>query len=126
LQGDVNDHASLVAALKEVDVVICTLGGAALLDGQLKLIEAIKEVGHIKVISQHSSSFDRSEMNVPAIITFFYRFSLQSVLQSNQIFKRVELASSDYIFPSDFPKLTSWSLCQFTHKRCMVPRLTGY
>ncbi|KAG0581317.1 hypothetical protein KC19_4G242300 [Ceratodon purpureus] len=48
LHGDLGDHASLVAALKQVDVVISTVGGAVLLDGQLKLIEAIKEVGHIK------------------------------------------------------------------------------
>ena len=49
VQGDLNDHGSLVAALKQVDIVISVVGGAVLLDGQLKLIEAIKEVGHIKV-----------------------------------------------------------------------------
>jgi uncharacterized protein YbjT (DUF2867 family) len=49
MQGDLGDHASLVAALKQVDVVISTVGGEAILDGQLKLIAAIKEVGHIKV-----------------------------------------------------------------------------
>jgi polysaccharide pyruvyl transferase WcaK-like protein len=47
VQGDVDDHASLVAALKQVDVVISAVGGNAVLDGQLKLIAAIKEVGHI-------------------------------------------------------------------------------
>jgi uncharacterized protein YbjT (DUF2867 family) len=49
MQGDLDDHASLVAALKQVDVVISAVGGNAVLDGQLKLIAAIKEVGHIKV-----------------------------------------------------------------------------
>ncbi len=48
MQGDINDHESLVAALKQVDVVISTLGTAQLLD-QLNLITAIKEVGHITV-----------------------------------------------------------------------------
>ncbi|CAK9858604.1 unnamed protein product [Sphagnum jensenii] len=46
LEGDINDHESLVAALKQVDVVISTLGTAQLPD-QLNLITAIKEVGHI-------------------------------------------------------------------------------
>jgi putative NADH-flavin reductase len=48
MQGDIQDHESLVAALKQVDVVISTLGGAQIGD-QLKLITAIKEVGHITV-----------------------------------------------------------------------------
>ena len=42
VQGDLNDYGSLVAALKQVDIVISVVGGAAVLDGQLKLIEAIK------------------------------------------------------------------------------------
>jgi hypothetical protein len=46
MQGDINNHESLVAALKQVDVVISTLGTAQLPD-QLNLITAIKEVGHI-------------------------------------------------------------------------------
>jgi uncharacterized protein YbjT (DUF2867 family) len=48
MQGDVQDHESLVAALKQVDVVISTLGDTQIGD-QLKLITAIKEVGHITV-----------------------------------------------------------------------------
>jgi hypothetical protein len=48
MQRDINDHESLVAALKQVDVVISTLGTAQLPD-QLNLITAIKEVGHIMV-----------------------------------------------------------------------------
>ena len=55
MQGDLDDHASLVAALKQVDVVISTVGGEAILDGQLKLIAAIKEVGHIKVTPPYNT-----------------------------------------------------------------------
>ncbi|CAJ1930190.1 unnamed protein product [Sphenostylis stenocarpa] len=47
LYGDLNDHESLVKAVKEVDVVISTLGGQQI-DDQLKLITAIKEAGNIK------------------------------------------------------------------------------
>ena len=35
-----------MSALKQVDIVISVGRGAAVLDGQLKLIEVIKEVGH--------------------------------------------------------------------------------
>jgi putative NADH-flavin reductase len=48
MQGDIQDHESLVAALKQVDVVISTVARAQIGD-QLKLITAIKEVGHITV-----------------------------------------------------------------------------
>jgi putative NADH-flavin reductase len=48
LQGDVGDHESILAALKQVDVVISAVGTQQVLD-QLNLIKAIKEVGHIQV-----------------------------------------------------------------------------
>ena len=41
-------HESLVKAIKQVDVVISTLGGQQI-DDQVKLIAAIKEAGNIKV-----------------------------------------------------------------------------
>lgn len=49
MQGDLYDHESLVKAIKQVDVVISTVGHAQLLD-QDKLIAAIKEAGNVKVI----------------------------------------------------------------------------
>jgi phenylcoumaran benzylic ether reductase len=48
LQGSLHDHESLIAALKQVDVVICTVASNCILE-QLKLVEAIREVGTIKV-----------------------------------------------------------------------------
>ena len=42
------DHASLVEAIKEVDVVISAVGFFQLMS-QLNIIKAIKEVGTIKV-----------------------------------------------------------------------------
>lgn len=72
LPGDIlGDHASLVAALKQVDVVISTVGrGAALLEGQLKLIEAIKEVGHIKrfLPSEFGSGIENQPPNEKSIL----------------------------------------------------------
>jgi len=43
-----NDHQSLVNAIKQVDVVICSFG-RLLIEDQVKIIAAIKEAGNIKV-----------------------------------------------------------------------------
>ena len=48
MQGDVLNHESLVNAIKQVDVVISTVGHALLAD-QVKIIAAIKEAGNVKV-----------------------------------------------------------------------------
>ncbi|CAN0866556.1 Phenylcoumaran benzylic ether reductase POP1 [Linum grandiflorum] len=48
LTGDLYDHESLVKAIKQVDVVISTLGHAQLPD-QVRVVSAIKEAGNIKV-----------------------------------------------------------------------------
>ncbi|KAL4582624.1 hypothetical protein LXL04_007182 [Taraxacum kok-saghyz] len=45
--GDLHNHESLVKAIKEVDVVISTVGGESVAD-QVKIIEAIKEAGNVK------------------------------------------------------------------------------
>ncbi|KAG1346630.1 putative Bifunctional pinoresinol-lariciresinol reductase 1 [Cocos nucifera] len=47
-EASLEDHESLVSALKQVDVVVSAVGGGCIME-QLKLIEAIKEVGTIKV-----------------------------------------------------------------------------
>lgn len=53
--GSLSDHRSLVEAVKKVDVVICTMSGVHFRSHnillQLKLIEAIKEAGNVKVFS---------------------------------------------------------------------------
>lgn len=47
LHGSLDNYGSLVAAIKLVDVVICTVGAAQIAD-QFNIINAIKEVGGIK------------------------------------------------------------------------------
>ncbi|GAU26222.1 hypothetical protein TSUD_224130 [Trifolium subterraneum] len=66
LYGDLADHESLVKAIKQVDVVISTLGGAQIHD-QVKLIAAIKEAGNIKrfLPSEFGIDIDRQQ-NVTA------------------------------------------------------------
>ena len=48
-----NDHQSLVNAVKMVDVVICAISGVHIRSHhillQLKLVDAIKEAGNVKV-----------------------------------------------------------------------------
>jgi len=48
LQGDINDHETLVKAIKQVDIVICA-AGRLLIEDQVKIIKAIKEAGNVKV-----------------------------------------------------------------------------
>ena len=48
LQGDLYDHESLVKAIKQVDVVISSVGHMQLAD-QVKIIVAIKEAGNVQV-----------------------------------------------------------------------------
>lgn len=54
IPGSFNDHKSLVNAVKLVDVVICAISGVHIRSHQillqLKLVDAIKEAGNIKVI----------------------------------------------------------------------------
>ncbi|XVE65382.1 hypothetical protein DITRI_Ditri07aG0176200 [Diplodiscus trichospermus] len=54
IEGSFNDHKSLVEAIKQVDVVICTISGVYFRSHnlllQLKLVEAIKEAGNVKVL----------------------------------------------------------------------------
>lgn len=55
VSGSFNDHRSLVEAVKKVHVVICAISGVHIRSHQillqLKLVDAIKEAGNIKVIS---------------------------------------------------------------------------
>ena len=55
LEGSFEDHKSLVEAVKKVDVVISAMSGSFLTRAQnlllqLKLVEAIKEAGNVKVL----------------------------------------------------------------------------
>ncbi|KAL5716385.1 hypothetical protein ACHQM5_018089 [Ranunculus cassubicifolius] len=53
VEGSFSDHQSLVNAVKQVDVVICTMSGTSFTGHnflmQLKLVDAIKEAGNVKV-----------------------------------------------------------------------------
>ncbi|KAL3697212.1 hypothetical protein R1sor_011288 [Riccia sorocarpa] len=62
LKGDVDDHESLVAALRQVDVVISSVNAGAVAS-QVKILEAAKETGTIKrfIPSEFGNDVDRLE-----------------------------------------------------------------
>ncbi|CAM6085918.1 unnamed protein product [Calypogeia fissa] len=72
LIGDTSDHKSLVAALKQVEVVVVTVGGAQLED-QIKIIDAAKEAGTIKRFfpSEFGNNFDRANLDDPVTRAVF-------------------------------------------------------
>ncbi|GAB2267334.1 Eugenol synthase 2 [Dionaea muscipula] len=67
LYGDVNEHESLVKAIKQVEVVISAIGTLQIAD-QVKIIAAIKEAGNIKrfLPSEFGNDVDRTNAVEPA------------------------------------------------------------
>ncbi|KAG4973366.1 hypothetical protein JHK87_030187 [Glycine soja] len=70
LYGDLTDHESLVKAIKQVDVVISTLGGQQI-DDQVKLIAAVKEAGNIKRFLPSEFGLDVERHNAVEPVTSF-------------------------------------------------------
>ncbi|XP_027077034.1 eugenol synthase 1 [Coffea arabica] len=71
VHGDLYDHESLVKAIKQVDVVISTVGNGQLND-QRKIIDAIKEAGNVKKFypSEFGVDVDRQNAVEPAKSAF--------------------------------------------------------
>uniref|UniRef100_A0A803LDP6 NmrA-like domain-containing protein n=1 Tax=Chenopodium quinoa TaxID=63459 RepID=A0A803LDP6_CHEQI len=94
VSGDVYDRESLVKAIKQVDVVISTVGYLLLAD-QVKIIDAIKEAGNIKVLPLGvwcgCGHVDRTSAVEPAKSTFVIK---------SQIRRSVEAAGIPYTYVS--------------------------
>ncbi|CAJ2646430.1 isoflavone reductase-like protein [Trifolium pratense] len=86
LYGDLSDHESLVKAIKQVDVVISTLGGAQIND-QVKLIAAIKEAGNIKrfLPSEFGIDIDRHHAVEPAASFFEQKAKIRRTIEAEGI-----------------------------------------
>lgn len=67
VQGELDDHDKLVEVLRQVDIVIATLGVPTYKE-QLKIIKAMKEAGNIKrfIPSEFGSEVDRITPVLPA------------------------------------------------------------
>ncbi|GJS56070.1 isoflavone reductase [Tanacetum coccineum] len=92
LIGDVHDHASLVNAINQVDVVISTVGGELVAD-QVKLIATIQEAGNVKRFLPSEFGMDVDHVNAiePA----------KSVLQEKVAIRRaIEAAEIPHTFVS--------------------------
>ncbi|XVF52096.1 hypothetical protein PTKIN_Ptkin04bG0237500 [Pterospermum kingtungense] len=92
LEGSFNDHKSLVDAVKQVDVVICTVSGVHFpihnLLLQLKLVEAIKEAGNIKRFLPSEFGMDPSRMGhalEPGRVTFDQKMAVRKAIEEANI-----------------------------------------
>ena len=86
IYGDLNDHASLVNAIKQVDVVISTVGSLQLAD-QTKIIAAIKEAGNVKrfLPSEFGNDVDRTNAVEPAKSTFAVKSQIRRAIEAEGI-----------------------------------------
>ncbi|GFP85887.1 isoflavone reductase homolog [Phtheirospermum japonicum] len=84
--GDLYEHESLVKAIKQVDVVISTVGYAQLND-QLKIIAAIKEAGGVKRFfpSEFGNDVDRVHAVEPAKSTFGHKAQFRRLVEASGV-----------------------------------------
>ncbi|KAL6346891.1 hypothetical protein AAG906_003008 [Vitis piasezkii] len=84
--GDLYDHESLVKAIKQVDVVISTVGRAQLSD-QVKVIAAIKEAGNVKRFfpSEFGNDVDRVHAVGPAKTAFEIKAQIRRTIEAEGI-----------------------------------------
>ncbi|KAL8556087.1 hypothetical protein ACS0TY_003771 [Phlomoides rotata] len=86
LIGDLYDHESLVKAIRQVDVVISTLGYAQLND-QDKILAAITETGNVKRFfpSEFGNDVDRVHAVEPAKSTFGHKAQFRRVVEASGV-----------------------------------------
>ena len=86
VHGSLDDHASLVEAIKKVDVVISTVGTAQLMD-QINIVKAIKEVGSIKrfLPSEFGNDVDKVNAVEPAKSVFAIKAKIRRATEAEGI-----------------------------------------
>ncbi|KHN20065.1 Isoflavone reductase like [Glycine soja] len=84
--GDLYDHQSLVSAIKQVDVVISTLGHLQLAD-QDKIISAIKEMLGLQKFypSEFGNDVDRTHAVEPAKSAFATKANVRRAIEAQEI-----------------------------------------
>ncbi|XP_047329433.1 eugenol synthase 1-like [Impatiens glandulifera] len=85
--GEVYDHPVLVKAIKQVDVVISTVGSTYHLVDQNKIIDAIKEAGNIKRFfpSEFGMDVDRVRAVEPAKSMFESKAKIRRAIEASGI-----------------------------------------
>ncbi|XP_040995733.1 phenylcoumaran benzylic ether reductase Betv6-like isoform X1 [Juglans microcarpa x Juglans regia] len=86
LRGDLYDHESMVKAMKQVDVVISTVGPPQFAD-QIKIVAAIKEAGNIKKFfpSEFGNDVDRVHAVGPAKKAFATKAEIRRTVEAEGI-----------------------------------------
>ncbi|KAK9677847.1 hypothetical protein RND81_11G171100 [Saponaria officinalis] len=86
VNGDLNDHEALLNAIKQVDVVISTVG-SALLGDQVKIIDAVKEAGNVKRFfpSEFGNDVDRTHAVDPAKTAFAQKSEIRRAVEAQGI-----------------------------------------
>ncbi|XP_024972270.1 isoflavone reductase homolog TP7-like [Cynara cardunculus var. scolymus] len=84
--GDLNDHESLVKAIKQVDVVISAVGNMQIQD-QTKIIAAIKEAGNVKRFfpSEFGTDVDHHNAVEPASSAFAGKVQIRRKIEAEGI-----------------------------------------
>ncbi|TKY68702.1 Isoflavone reductase [Spatholobus suberectus] len=86
IQGDMDDHESLVKAMRQVDVVICAVG-RLLVGDQVKIIAAIKDAGNVKRFfpSEFGLDVDRHEALDPIREVFEEKVKIRRIIEAEGI-----------------------------------------
>ncbi|KAG4169066.1 hypothetical protein ERO13_A12G064000v2 [Gossypium hirsutum] len=86
LYDDIYDHESLLRAIKQVDIVISTLGTQQLAD-QVRITEAIKEAGNVKrfLPSEFGMDADRIHAVEPAASIFRIKAKIRREIEAEGI-----------------------------------------
>ncbi|KAG5543178.1 hypothetical protein RHGRI_016057 [Rhododendron griersonianum] len=120
LHGDLNDHESLVKVIKQVNVVISTIGSMQLLE-QLKIIAAIKEVGHIKRFfpSEFGNDADRVSVVEPAKRIYAMKAQIRRAIEAEGI--PHTYVSSNYFAGYFLPTLAQPGLSAPPRDKAIIP-----
>ncbi|KAF3964887.1 hypothetical protein ACB098_01G048700 [Castanea mollissima] len=120
LHGDLYDHESLVKAIKQVDVVISTVGQMQVED-QVKIIVAIKEAGNVKRFypSEFGNDVDRGHAVDPAKTMFASKAQIRRVVEAEGI--PFTYVSSNYLAGYFLPTLAQPGVTAPPRDKVVIP-----
>ncbi|EAY97063.1 hypothetical protein OsI_18984 [Oryza sativa Indica Group] len=112
LEASLDDHDGLVAAIRQVDVVVSAMSGAHIrshnLMLQIKLVEAIKQAGNIKRFLPSEFGMDPSRLGnalEPGRVTFDEKMEIRRAIENANI-------PHTYVSANCFAAYFSPNLCQ--------------
>ncbi|KAL4649993.1 hypothetical protein ACB092_01G054300 [Castanea dentata] len=120
VHGDLYDHESLVKAIKQVDVVISTVGHMQIVD-QVKIIAAIKEAGNVKRFypSEFGNDVDRVHAVDPAKTAFASKAQIRRAVEAEGI--PYTFVSSNYFAGYFLPTLAQPGVTSPPRDKVVIP-----